>query len=173
MQIQSFIFSTFLYLNIKTLEALQRDLFNFWPKIFAKHWLSAFRLNLAFWCNKNVWNLKIWNFVELQYSPKTTQLGDFYVFCRNKSQNGCKIAFKFVCIFIVRGFFGQKSWKLTLSKLFMHMKTPFSSISLYRNLSSSEFLYQHFLLGNLLTCVRRFLSIRSLLSAPQGFLSVA
>ena len=29
-----------------------KDLFNFWPKIFGKNLLSAFKVNLAFWCKK-------------------------------------------------------------------------------------------------------------------------
>ena len=43
-------FYKFLYLYTKTLGALWRHLFHFWPKIFAKKWISAFRVVLAFWC---------------------------------------------------------------------------------------------------------------------------
>ena len=54
----------------------------------------------------------------------------------------CKNPIHFVCIFIVRRFFWPKISKINgaLSKLFMDMKTHFSSISSYRDLSISDFL---------------------------------
>ena len=52
---------TILQANVKSKNMLRqknikvdflKDLVNFWPKIFAKNWLSAFKVNLAFWCKK-------------------------------------------------------------------------------------------------------------------------
>ena len=53
----------------------------------------------------------------------------------------CKNPIHFVCIFIVRRFFWPKILEINraLLKLFMHMKTHFSSISTYRDLSLCDF----------------------------------
>ena len=39
-----------MYLYIKRLGELWRHLFDFWPKIFAKNWITAFRVVLSFLC---------------------------------------------------------------------------------------------------------------------------
>ena len=55
----------------------------------------------------------------------------------------CENPIHFVCIFIVWRFFWPKILEINraLLKLFMHMKTHFSSISTYRDLSICDFIF--------------------------------
>ena len=60
----------------------------------------------------------------------------------------CENPIHFVCIFIVWRFFWPKILEINraLLKLFMHMKTHFSSISTYRDLSLCNFFFSATLL---------------------------